>query len=70
MRFPGSVVIAGLFALGLLCHGIVLLQLSQHPERGHRAPAEIARASQPGDAEADSLRWTAAGLEPGDPRAW
>jgi hypothetical protein len=70
MRFPGSVFIASLFTLGILCHGIVLVQLSHHPERGHRAPAEASRTGQAADSESDAFRWTAAGLELGDPRAW
>ena len=71
MRLHGSVFIGTLLALGLLSHGIVLVQLSHHPERGHRGPAESFRAGQLVDPESDAFRLTAAGgFEPVDSRVW
>jgi hypothetical protein len=69
MRSFGPVFIVGLLILGLLSHGIVLVQLSYHPERGHRAPPEAFRADQV-EIETDLLGLVAAGSELADPRAW
>jgi hypothetical protein len=70
MRFPGSVFIGSLLTLGVLCQGIVLVQLSHHPERGHRGPAELFRGGQLADVESDAVRLSAGGLELADSRAW
>ena len=71
MRFPGSVFIGSLLILGLLSHGIVLMQLSHNPERGHRGPAEMFRSVQSSAADLDVLTMTAAaGFDLLDPRPW
>ena len=71
MRFPGSIFIGSLLILGLLSHGIVLMQLSHNPDRGHRGPAETFRAVQFSGVDPDILTLTAAaGFELLDPRPW
>jgi hypothetical protein len=70
MRFPGSAFIGGLLILGAVCQDIVLAQLSQHPERDHRGPAEIYRAVEVVEVVTDAHLTTAAGFELPDSRAW
>jgi hypothetical protein len=71
MRFSSYALIGAVLALAVLSHGIVLVQLSHNPERGHRGPAETFRSGQVSELELDFLRPAAvAGLELLDPRSW